>query len=154
MDSRLIEMLPHGPRMVALETLERAGPASAKATAIAGKIELSRWNEASGAVVPAWFCLELIAQAAAAARHGEDTADGALPGVSSPVRSGMVVRLRGLRLHRPWIPAGASLDIRVEWGASVSDAFSVRGTVCLLGDGALVAEGEVLIMTKAGGSEA
>jgi len=104
MEPVLHQWLPHRPPMLLLEGVATAG--SQGGTALA-RIDPAAWYQDGQGAMPAWFGLELMAQAIAACRGKHLQASGGAP------RGGYLVGARNYRTTLAAFPPGAVLELRV-----------------------------------------
>ena len=131
-------ILPHGPSMVALDQVLERGESSIIAAAVAGKLKISEWHSGARALIPAWSCIELIAQCAALGNLTKDA--------GAAQRSGVVARVRNLEMNETWIERGTKLKIAVQWESKVAGVFNGKALVTDFNTEKCLVTGEVLIV--------
>jgi len=137
-DPLLPSWLPHRPPMLLLESVAEAHERGGAALA---RVDPAAWYADAGGAMPAWFGLELMAQAVAACRGRQLAAAGA------PPRGGYLVSVRGYRCVRPAFPPGALLEVRVR--LDLEDASGLRVFQCeILLDQASLASGTLALMEQ------
>jgi len=96
--------VPHRPPMLLLEAVLRADALGGAALA---RVDPAAWYADGAGAMPAWFGLELMAQAAAACRGSFLAAAG------GPPRRGYLVSARNFASAVASFPPGALLEVRV-----------------------------------------
>jgi predicted hotdog family 3-hydroxylacyl-ACP dehydratase len=102
-DPDLLWRLPHRPPMLLLESVREADDQGGTALA---RVDPGAWYADSAGAMPAWFGLELMAQAIAACRGHRGAPGG-------PARGGYLVAARSFRSSLPAFATGALLEVRV-----------------------------------------
>lgn len=120
----IAELVPHGPPMCVLEEMIdwEPGKATCRMTVREGMPFVR------GGRLAAVTTLEHIAQAVAACLGHEAYVGG------EGVRVGMLVGVRKMELHRPWIDVGSELRISVERVRGNDEVSTFRGEVRVEGE--------------------
>ena len=118
-DSLLPLWVPHRPPMLLLEAVLRA---DAQGGAALARVDPAAWYADGAGAMPAWFGLELMAQAAAACRGRHLAAGGGAP------RRGYLVAARSYACAVASFPPGALLEVRVR--LELADPSGLCGFQC------------------------
>jgi|GEM_PF-4194987 len=156
--------LPHGPKMVAIEKVIEhctGGIIAQMRTLNIALWSAALWSTmqpsataAPKSYIPAWFAIELIAQAAALGSileesSGLDSSPLLVNETShfAKVNSGMVVRVRNLKFPTAlFVTDNVKLTVSATWDVRITDLLTVRGEVRDANSGQLLAHGEILIL--------